>query len=54
MKKLFSIMHTKILSLQGSFQKVDKDTGGKWLTHCTKHHKDNQLQSLGLPCRVSY
>ena len=35
------------------FQKVDKHAGGKWLTHDTKRHKDNQLQSLKLPCRIS-
>ena len=23
--------------------------GNKWLIHGTKHHKDNQLQSLDLP-----
>ena len=31
------------------FQKVDQHTGGKWLTHGTKHRKDNQLQSLEPP-----
>ena len=35
------------------FQKVDQHTGGKWLIHGTKHRKDNQLQSLELPCRIS-
>ena len=35
------------------FQKVDQHTGGKWLIHGTKRHKDIQLQSLDLPCRVS-
>ena len=34
-------------------QKVDQYTEGKWLIHCTKHFKDSQLQSLGLPCRIS-
>ena len=55
MKKLFSIMsnlqsryHFKLY-----FQKVDQHTGDKWLIHGTKHRKDNQLQSLGLPCRKS-
>ena len=27
-------------------KKVDQHTGGKWLIHGTKHHKDNRLQSL--------
>ena len=35
------------------FQKVDKHTGGKWLIHGPKRPKDNQLQSLELPCRIS-
>ena len=39
--------------LKLDFQKVDQYTGGKWLIHCTKRHKDNQLQSLELPCKVS-
>ena len=53
-KKLFSLMsnlqtyyHFKLDS-----QKVDQHTGGKWLIHGTKHHKDNQLQSLELPCKI--
>ena len=28
-------------------------TGGKWLIHGTKRRKDNQLQSLELPCKIS-
>ena len=36
-----------------NFQKVDQHTGGKCLIHGTKRHKDNQLQSLELPCRIS-
>ena len=35
------------------FQKVDQHTGGKGLIHGTKRHKDNLLQSLELPCRIS-
>ena len=35
------------------FQKVDQQTGGKCLIHGTKHHNDNQLQSLELLCRIS-
>ena len=31
------------------FQNVDQHTRGKWLIHGTKHHKDNQLQSLEPP-----
>ena len=49
-QKLFSLMS----NLQTYyFQKVDQHTGGKWLIHGTKRHKDNQLQSLELPCRIS-
>ena len=39
--------------LKIDFQKVDQHAGGKWLIHDTKRHKDNQLQSLQLPCRIS-
>ena len=34
------------------FQTVVQQTGGKWLIHVTKRRKDNQLQSLELPCRI--
>ena len=34
-------------------QKVDQHTGGKWLIDGIKRRKDNQLQSLELPCRIS-
>ena len=36
-----------------NFQLVDQHAGGKWLIHDTKRRKDNQLQSLKLPCRIS-
>ena len=39
--------------LKLDFQKVDQHTGGKWLIHGTKPRKDDQLQSLELPCRIS-
>ena len=48
MSKLQSIWCLKI-----DFQKVDRHAGGKWLIHDTKRRKDNQLQSLKLPCRIS-
>ena len=35
------------------FQKVDQYTRGKGLINGTKFHKDNQLQSLELTCRIS-
>ena len=31
------------------FQKGDQHTGGKWLIHGTKRHKDNQLQTWNSP-----
>ena len=53
-KNLFSLMsnlqtyyHFKL-----DFQIADQYTGGKWLIHGTKRRKDNQLQSLELPCRI--
>ena len=55
MKKVLTIMshlythyHFKL-----DFQKMDKHTGGKCLIHGTKDHKDNQLESLALPCLIS-
>ena len=39
--------------LKVDFQKVDQHARGKWLIHDTKRRKDNQLQSLKLPCRIS-
>ena len=39
--------------LKFDFQKVDQHAWGKWLIHDTKRRKDNQLQSLKLPCRIS-
>ena len=39
--------------LKFDFQKVDQHAGGKWLIHDTKRRKDNQFQSLKLPCRIS-
>ena len=38
---------------QLDFQNVDQHTRGKWLIHGSKRRKDNQLQSLELPCRIS-
>ena len=34
-------------------QKVDQNIGGKSLIHSTEQCKDNQLQSMELPCRIS-
>ena len=39
--------------LKIDFQKVDQHAGGKWLIYDTKRRKDNQLQSMKLPCRIS-
>ena len=49
MSNLQTYYHFKL-----DFQKVDQHTGGKWLTQGTKHRKDNQLQSLELPCRMQF
>ena len=48
MSNLQAYYHFKL-----DFQKVDQHTGGKWLIHGTKRRKDNPLQSLELPCRIS-
>ena len=54
-KKLFSFMsnlqtyyHFKL-----DFPNVDQHTRGKWLINGTKRSRDNQLQSLELPSRIS-
>ena len=54
-KKLFSLMSNSqtYYHFKLDFQKVDQQTGGKWLFHGTKRRKDNQLQSLELTCRIS-
>ena len=39
--------------LKSISKKVDQHAGGKWLIHDTKRRKDNQLQSLKPPCRIS-
>ena len=39
--------------LKVDFQEVDQLAGGEWLIHDTKRRKDNQLQSLKPPCRIS-
>ena len=39
--------------LKIDLQKVDQHAGGKWLIHDIKRRKDNQLQSLKPPCRIS-
>ena len=46
--KLQTYYHLKL-----DFQNVDQHIGGKWLIHGTKRRKDNQWQSLKLPCRIS-
>ena len=35
--------------LKLNFKKVDQHSGGKWLIHGTKRHRDNQLQSQEPP-----
>ena len=54
-KKLFSFMSNvqTYYNFKLDSQKVGPHTGGKWLIHGTKRRKDNQLQSLELPCRIS-
>ena len=48
MSNLQTYYHFKL-----DFQKGDQHTGDKWSIHDTKRHKDNQLQSPELPCRIS-
>ena len=55
-KKSFSFMSNSqtYYHLKLDFQNVDQHTGGNSLIHGTKRRKDNQLQSLELPCRISW
>ena len=48
MSNLQTYYHFKL-----DFQKVDKHTGGKWLIYSTKRRKNNQIQSVELPFRIS-
>ena len=48
MSNLQTYYHFKL-----DFHKVDQHTGTKWLIQGTKRRKDNQLQSMELPCRIS-
>ena len=49
MSNLQACYHFKL-----DFQEVDQhNIVGKWLIHGTKRRKDNQLQCLELPCRIS-
>ena len=55
-KWIYTIQYVKPtaqLVFKIDFQKVDQHAGGKCLIHNTKRRKDNQLQSLKLPCRIS-
>ena len=56
-KKIRFIIHyvkpTTQLLLKFDFQNVDQHAGGKWLIHDIKRRKDNRLQNLKLPCRIS-
>ena len=52
-KIYYPLCHTYNCCLKIDFQKVDQHAGGKWLIHDTKRRKDNQLQSLNFPCRIS-
>ena len=55
MKKLFAFTSNlqTHYNFKLDFQKVDQNIGGKSLIHGTEQCKDNQLQSMELPCRIS-
>ena len=40
----------QLLFLKTKDPKVEQHTGGKSFIHCPKRRKENQLQSLELPC----
>ena len=45
-KKSFSLCQTYRLFFKIRFSKKDRHTGDEWLTHVTKHHKDNELDKI--------
>ena len=47
-----SILQTQY-HLKLDLQKVYQQTEDKWLIHGNNQSRDNQLQSLELPCRIS-
>ena len=47
MSNLQTYYHFKL-----DIQKCDQHTGGMWLIHGNQRPKDNQLQSLELPCGI--
>ena len=55
MKTSFSIMSNlkTYYNLELDSQTLNQHTGGRWLIHGTKHRKENGLQSLELPYRIS-
>ena len=53
---IFTIQYVKPtaqLVFKNRFLKVEQHAGGKWFIQDTKRRKDNQLQRLKLPCRIS-
>ena len=54
-KKLFSFMSSlqTYYHFKRDFQRADQHIGSMWLIHGTKRHRDNQFQSLELPCMIS-
>ena len=53
-KILQYVKFTNPITFKLDFQKVGQHSGSKWLILGTKNRKDNQLQSLELPCIISY
>ena len=47
------VLHYVTLTNHYHFKLDFQHPAGKWFNHGTKHHKDNQLQSLELPNRIS-
>ena len=55
-QRLFSYMSNlqqTYYNFKIDFPKLDQHTESKWLIHGNKRHKNNQLQSLEIPCRIS-
>ena len=52
-KRYFHLHIQTYFNFKLDVQKVIQHTEGKWLIHSTRRRKDNQSQSLELPCRIS-
>ena len=51
---LYYVKLTNQFNFTLDIKKENQHTEGKWLIHGNNHRKENQLQSLEFPCRISW